>query len=559
MRPRTSGCPLRLPLGILMQPDDVGRMGLGGRSNGAWRSTKGKGDIHMSHGYGEADNTDAALVSSVVPPSDLGATVPDPRRWHALAVIALAQLMVILDASIVNLALPSAKRALHIADANQNWVVTAYTLAFGGLLLLGGRVADYVGRKRMFIIGLLGFAGASALGGLAPSQGLLFAARALQGGFGAFLVPAALSLLTVTFHDPKERAKAFGVYGAIAGGGAAIGLLLGGVLTQYASWRWCLLVNVPIALLAVAGALKELKESKAGGNTRYDVPGAVTVTGGLIALVYSFTQAAPVAAGDPSRWTDTATLGWFATAALLLVSFFVIETRTQHPLLPMRVLLDRNRGGSYLVQLIVGIGLFGMFLFLSLYLQIVHGYTPIQAGFAFLPFSAGIILTAGLAANLLPKVGPRPLMVPGLLLAATGLLLLSQLTPTSSYATHVLPSMIMMSVGLALVFIPVASTALHAVGGHDAGVASALINTSQQVGGSLGIALLNTVAAASTTAYLASHRVLSPPVKAALTHGYTQAFMVGAGFLLVAAVLAGVLINIGKAAAEENDPAPVVG
>ena len=510
----------------------------------------------MSLGSQEVDTTNAVLVDSGGPPSDLAVVVPDPRRWYALGVIAIAQLMVVLDSSIVNLALPSAKADLGISDANQQWVVTAYTLAFGGLLLLGGRVADYVGRKRMFIIGLLGFAGASALGGLAPTQGLLFAARALQGGFGAFLVPAALSLLTVTFHDPKERAKAFGVYGAIAGGGAAIGLLLGGVLTQYASWRWCLLVNVPIALLAVAGALKELKESKAGGNTRYDIPGAVTVTGGLIALVYAFTQAAPKAAGDPSRWTDPTTLAWFAAAALLLVSFFVIETRTQHPLLPTRVLLDRNRGGSYLVQLIVGIGLFGMFLFLSLYLQVVHGYSPLQAGFAFLPFSAGVILTAGVAANLLPKVGLRPLMVPGLLLAAAGLLLLSRLTPTSSYATHVLPSMIMMSVGLALVFIPVASTALHAIGGHDAGVASALINTSQQVGGSLGIALLNTVAAASTTTYLASHQVLPPPVKAALTHGYTQAFMVGAGFLLVAAMVAGLLITIGKAAAAENDPVP---
>jgi EmrB/QacA subfamily drug resistance transporter len=510
----------------------------------------------MSLGSDEVDTSNAVRVDSGGPPSDLGVVVPDPRRWYALGVIAIAQLMVVLDSSIVNLALPSAKADLGISDANQQWVVTAYTLAFGGLLLLGGRVADYVGRKRMFIIGLLGFAGASALGGLSPSQGLLFAARALQGGFGAFLVPAALSLLTVTFHDPKERAKAFGVYGAIAGGGAAIGLLLGGVLTQYASWRWCLLVNVPIALLAVAGALKELKESKAGGNTRYDIPGAVTVTGGLIALVYAFTQAAPKAAGDPSRWTDPATLAWFAAATLLLVSFFAIETRTQHPLLPMRVLLDRNRGGSYLVQLIVGIGLFGMFLFLSLYLQVVHGYSPLQAGFAFLPFSAGVILTAGVAANLLPRVGPRPLMVPGLLLAAAGLLLLSWLTPTSSYATHVLPSMIMMSVGLALVFIPVASTALHAIGGHNAGVASALINTSQQVGGSLGIALLNTVAAASTTTYLASHRVLPPPVKAALTHGYTQAFMVGAGFLLVAAMVAGLLITIGKAAAAENDPVP---
>jgi EmrB/QacA subfamily drug resistance transporter len=466
--------------------------------------------------------------------------------------------MVILDASIVNLALPSAKRALHIADANQNWVVTAYTLAFGGLLLLGGRVADYVGRKRMFIIGLLGFAGASALGGLAPTQGLLFAARALQGGFAALLAPAALSLVSVTFHDPKERAKAFGVYGAIAGGGSAIGLLMGGVLTEYASWRWCLLVNVPIALIAVAGALREVKESKASGTTRYDIPGAITVTGGLLALVYSFTKAAPVAAGAPSRWTEPATLAWFGMAVVLLVSFFVIETHTRHPLLPMRVLLDRNRGGSYLVSLINGIGLFGMFLFLSLYMQTILGFSPLKAGFAFLPFSAGVILTAGLASNLLPKVGPRPLMVPGLTLATIGMLLLTRLTPTSSYLTHVLPSMIMISVGLALVFIPIASTGLHAVGSQDAGVGSALIVTSQQVGASLGTALLNTVAAAATTTYLAAHRVGPPQVKAALTHGYTQAFLVGSGFLLLAAVVAGLLINIGKAAVRESDSAPAV-
>jgi predicted MFS family arabinose efflux permease len=272
--------------------------------------------------------------------------------------------------------------------------------------------------------------------------------------------------------------------------------------------------------------------------------------------VYAFTKAAPKAAGDPSRWTDPATLGWFGLALVLLFSFFVIETHTQHPLLPMRVLLDRNRGGAYLVQLITAIGLFGMFLFLSLYMQTILGYSPLRAGLAFLPFSVGIILTAGLASNLLPKLGPRPLMVPGLLFATVGMLLLSRLTPASSYATHVLPSLILISVGLALVFIPVASTALHAVGGHDAGVASALINTSQQVGASLGIALLNTVAAGATTTYLAAHRVLPPPLKAALTHGYTQAFMFSAAFLFLAAVVAGVLINIGKAAVRENDPVP---
>jgi len=509
----------------------------------------------MSQGSGETGRTEAATVRSERPPSDLGTEVPDPRRWYALGVIAIAQLMVVLDASIVNLALPSAKADLGISNANQQWMITAYTLAFGGLLLLGGRVADYAGRRRMFIIGLLGFAGASFLGGLAPNQGLLFASRALQGGFAAFLAPAALSLLTVTFHDPRERAKAFGVYGAISGGGAAIGLLLGGVLTEYLSWRWCLLVNVPIALLAVAGALREVKESKASGNTRYDIPGAITVTGGLIALVYAFTKAAPAGPGDPSRWTDPTTLTWFGVAMVLLVSFFVIETHTENPLLPMRVILDRNRGGAYLVMLINAIGLFGMFLFLSLYLQTILDYSPIRAGLAMLPFAAGIILTAGLAANLLPRFGPRPLMVPGLLLATAGMLLLSRLTPTSSYVSHVLPSLIMMSVGLAMVFIPVASTALHAIGSHDAGVASAMINTSQQVGASLGTALLNTVAAGATTTYLASHHAVPPPLKAALTHGYTQAFLVAAGFLLFAAVVAGILINIGKAAVQENDPA----
>ena len=513
----------------------------------------------MSQGPGEADESNSAPVTSGAPNSDSGTVVPDPRRWHALAVIALAQLMIVLDTSIVNLALPSAKRALHISDANQQWVVTAYTLAFGGLLLLGGRVADYAGRRRMFIIGLLGFAAASAIGGLAPTQGLLFAARALQGVFAACLAPAALSLVSVTFHDPKERAKAFGVYGAIAGGGAAIGLLMGGILTEYASWRWCLLVNVPIALLALAGALREIKESKATGTTRYDIPGALTATGGLLTLVYAFNQAAPVAIGDPSRWTDPATLAWFGAAMVLLVSFFVIETHTEHPLLPMRVLLDRNRGGSYLVSLINATGLFGMFLFLSLYLQAILGFSPLKAGFAFLPFSAGVILTAGVASNLLPKVGPRPLMVPGLVLGTSGMLLLTRLTPTSSYFTHVLPSMIMLSVGLALVFVPVASTGLHAVGGQDAGVASALIVTSQQVGGSLGTALLNTVAVGATTTYLTSHHGVPPPLKAALTHGYTQAFLVGAGFLFVAAVVAGLLINIGKAAVRENDSGDLAG
>ncbi len=510
-------------------------------------------DLDLHTGASAAETQDWELSSAGIP--------LDPLRWRALAVIAIAQLMVILDASIVNLALPSAKRDLGIADADQQWIVTAYTLAFGGLLLLGGRIADYVGRKRMFIVGLIGFAGASALGGIALNAGLLFAARALQGGFAAMLAPAALSLITVTFHEPKERARAFGVYGAIAGGGAALGLLLGGVLTEYFSWRWCLLVNVPIAIVAVALAVPFVRESRASGAAQYDVAGAVTVTAGLVSLVYGFTKAAPHSVTESAHWTEPSTLVWFGLALVMLVSFFVIENRVPNPLVPMRVLLERNRGTSYLVSLIVGIGLFAMFLFLGLYLQVVLGYTPIVAGFAFLPFSAGIIVGAGIASQLLPRVGPKPLMIPGLLAGAAGLLLLSRLQPDSSYVTHVLPALIVMSLGMACVFIPVATTALHGIGHEDAGVGSALINTSQQVGGAVGTALLNTVAVAATTAYLAANagnRQGKALVDAGLTAGYTRAFLVGSGFLLVAAVVTLVMLRIGKNAVMEDDDAPVV-
>jgi EmrB/QacA subfamily drug resistance transporter len=507
----------------------------------------------------EGENPPA--VTPVVPNTPVpGAPAPDPTRWRALGVIAIAQLMVVLDASIVNLALPSAKASLGITDANQQWVITAYTLTFGGLLLLGGRVADYVGRKRAFMIGLIGFAAASALGGLAPNQGFLFASRGLQGAFAALLAPAALSLLTVTFHDPKERAKAFGVYGAISGGGAAIGLLLGGVLTEYLSWRWCLLVNAPIAIAAFLMAIPWVHESKAEGDTRYDIAGAVTATLGLVTLVYGFTKAAPKGLQDTAHWADSGTLVWFAAAAILLTSFFVIENRVANPLLPMRVLLDRNRGASYLVSLITGIGLFAMFLFLGLYLQVILHYSPVKAGFAFLPFSIGIILGAGLAANLLPRVGPKPLIVPGLIAGSVGLLMLTRLTPDSEYLSHVLVPMLIISVGMAFVFIPVSSTALHAIGHHDAGVASAMINTSQQVGGALGTALLNTVAVTTSAAYLTAHTALGRDgVPVALTQGYTRAFAVGAGFLFTAAIVAFFMLKVGKEAVlEEDAPAELV-
>ncbi|AWB92353.1 MFS transporter [Aeromicrobium chenweiae] len=479
---------------------------------------------------------------------------PDPKRWLALGVIAVAQLMIVLDASIVNIALPSAQEDLGISDADRQWVVTAYTLAFGGLLLLGGRIADFAGRKRVFVIGLLGFAVASALGGIASTAGLLFAARGLQGLFAALMAPAALSLISVTFTETKERATAFGVFGAISGGGAAIGLIVGGVLTEYASWRWCLGVNVPIALVTALAASRVVRESKAEGDTKYDVPGAILVSLGLVSLVYGFTEAAkeknPGKSTEVLGWTDSSTLTFLGIAVVLLVAFVLWERRTAHPLLPLRVALDRNRGGSYLVFLFVGAGLFAMFLFLTFYFQLTLGYSPLRSGFAFLPFSIGIILGAGVVSQLLPRLGPKPLMVPGLVAASVGMLLLTQVDANTSYWTHVLPSLVLLSLGMAAVFIPASSTALVGVGSHDAGVASALLNTSQQVGGSLGTALLNTLYAGAVTTFLADNvrgaRNPDAVMGEAFVHGYHVAFFWGAMLLVLALITAATLINAKK-------------
>ena len=465
---------------------------------------------------------------------------PDPRRWLALAVIAIAQLMVVLDASIVNIALPDAGIDLGISAANIQWVVTAYTLAFGGLLLLGGRIADFIGRKRAFLIGLAGFAGASALGGIAPNQELLFAARALQGGFAALLAPAALSLLAVTFTDPKERARAFGVFGAISGGGAALGLILGGVLTEYASWRWTLGVNVPIAAVTAVFAVALVTESRASGDRRFDIPGVLLSALGLVSLVYGFNKAAEAGVG----WGDPVTLTLLAVSVVLLVSFVLYERRASHPLLPLRVVLDRNRGGSYLVFLLVGAGLFALFLFLTFYFQQTLGYSPLKSGFAFLPFSGGIIVGAGLVSQLLPRVGPRPLIVVGLVMAVAGMLWLTQIEQTSSYVADVLPAEIAMSIGLAAVFVPASSTALVGVAEHDAGIASAVLNTAQQVGGSLGLALLTTFYASAVNGHLADNPGESPA--AAFVHGYHVAFISGAVLLAVALVISVVAISAKK-------------
>ncbi len=456
--------------------------------------------------------------------------------------------MIVLDSSIMNIAIPSAKVDLGISDANQQWVITAYTLAFGSLLLLGGRIGDYMGRKKIFLVGLIGFAAASALGGIATTQGMLFGARALQGVFGALLAPAALAIISVTFTVPAERAKAFGVIGAISGGGAAIGLILGGTLTEFFSWRWCLGVNTPIAIIAATLAIKFVHESKAEGDNTYDIPGVVTATAGLFSLTYGFNQAAT------NGWSDGHTIGFLVGAVVLLAAFVAIEMRVKNPLMPMRVVTDRNRGGSYLGSLVVGAGLFSMFLFLGLYLQVILGYSPLKSGFAFLPFTAGIIVFAGIASALLPKVGPKPLMVPGLIAAGIGLLMLTRITPDTSYVTHVMPSLLIMSSGMALVFIPLTSTSLHAVSHHDTGVASAMVNTSQQIGGSLGTALLNTVAATATATYAAAHTELGKMVQPfAMTHGFTVAFKVSAGLLFVGAVVLFFFINIGKEALVETE------
>jgi EmrB/QacA subfamily drug resistance transporter len=470
------------------------------------------------------------------------AAARDPRRWAALAVIAIAQLMIVLDATIVNIALPQAQQALAISDVDRQWIITAYTLAFGGFLLFFGRVADFTGRKRAFMIGLVGFAVASAVGGLATEAWVLFLARALQGVFGALMAPAALSLLTVTFTDPRERARAFGVFGAIAGAGAAIGLLLGGVLTEFASWRWTLGVNVPISLVAVAAAVWAIRESRAEGATRYDVPGIVLATAGLMSLVYGFAEA-------EDGWTAPSTLLFLGLGVALLAAFVVVEARSTHPLLPFRVVLDRSRGGAFLTFLLVGAGLFAMFLFLTLYFQLARGWSPLDTGFAFLPFAGTLIVMAGVVAQLLPRVGPRPLMVTGLGLAVAGMLLLLRIDLDSSYLVDIMPAQLIMGIGMSLVFIPASATALSGVHPDDSGVASATLNTAQQIGGSIGTALLTTVYVDAADdfrlANAAAREFGTPAFLQAEISGYHHAFAWGAGLLAVALLVAAVLITAG--------------
>ncbi|HEU0165253.1 MAG TPA: MFS transporter [Thermomicrobiales bacterium] len=461
----------------------------------------------------------------------------DPRRWIALAIVSIAQLMIIVDSAIVLIALPPMQKALHISTTDRQWVVTAYTLAFGGLLLLGGRIADYLGRKRVFIIGLLGFAVASATGGLATEAWMLFASRAVQGAFAAIMAPAALSLLTVTFTDPRERAKAFGVFASVAGGGATIGLVAGGLLTEYASWRWCLLVNVPIGLLTALAGYQVLRESKAEGSAHYDIPGAVTVTAGLVSLVYGSSRAAD------HGWSSAGTLSFLVAAAVLMVAFVVIEWRVANPLLPLRVITERNRAGAFLASLLVGAGIFGMSVFLSYYLQVSLGYSAVKTGLAFVPFSIGTIVGAMVASKILPLVPPRIGLIVGLVPTTVGMIMLATVDVDSGYVTRILPALIVTSIGLGLAFVSFTSASLFGVAPNDAGVASALVNATQQIGSTIGAAVLNTVAITATTSYLKDHGGASSFLAAATVHGYDRVFLIAGVVIAVSVLLVLVLVN----------------
>ncbi|HEV7652565.1 MAG TPA: MFS transporter [Actinophytocola sp.] len=460
------------------------------------------------------------------------------HRWWALVVIGLAQLMVVLDNTIVTIALPSAQQDLHFTTGDRQWIVTAYALAFGSLLLLGGRLADLFGRKRTFVIGMIGFAVASAAGGAATSFTMLVTARTVQGAFGALLAPAALSLLTTTFTDRKDRARAFGVYGAIVGSGAAIGLLLGGLLTEYATWRWTLYVNDVIAIVALAGAIVFLPRSVAAGRARLDVPGVVLVSAGLFCLVYGFASAETHSWGSPVVW------GFLAAAVVLLVAFFLWQARARSPLLPLRVLADRDRGAALISVLTVAAATFGVFLFLSYYLQGTLGYSPLRSGLAFLPLVGMLMVVAQLATNwLAPRLGPKVVVPVGLLLAATGTIGLTGLGQHSAYAAHLLAPLLLIGAGMGLSMPTAISRVTLGVATADQGVASATVNSTQQIGGSVSVALLNTLAVSAAVNYTQSHPT-DPLVQAnAAIHSYATAYWWSAGGVLLGALVTAILFR----------------
>jgi EmrB/QacA subfamily drug resistance transporter len=470
----------------------------------------------------------------------------DRRRWLILGVIGLAQLMVVLDVTVMNIALPSAQRALHFTTADRQWVVTAYTLAFGSLLLLGGRLADLLGRKVTFLIGLLGFAGVSAIGGASVNFGMLITARACQGAFGALLVPSALSLLTTTFTAPKERGKAFGIYGAIAAAGGAIGLLLGGALTEYLSWRWTLYVNLIFAGAAFIGGAILLTRQSSQVKPKLDIPGVLLVSSALFCLVYGFSNAATHGWHTPSTW------GFLAAGVALLVVFAIWQSRAASPLLPPRIVLDRNRGGAYASMLIASSGMFGVFLFLTYYLQQTLAYSPVVTGFAILPIAGGIAIAANLSTIvLMPRIGPKPLVATGFVVAAGAMTWFAQLGPHTGYLDGVLGPVILTGAGLGMVIAPSINTGTFGVAPRDAGVASATVTVGQQLGASIGTSLLNTIFASAVASYLTLHiasaRLIGRQalLGQALAHGYDVAFWWVAGIFAGGAIVGGLLFRRG--------------
>jgi EmrB/QacA subfamily drug resistance transporter len=470
---------------------------------------------------------------------DTSAAPHHDRRWLILAVIGIAQLMVVLDVTIVNIALPSAQQDLGFSDDDRQWVITAYALAFGSLLLLGGRIADLFSRKWTFIAGLLGFAGASALGGAAQSFDLLVAARALQGAFGAMLAPAALSLLATTFTDPAERGKAFGIYAGIAGAGGAIGLLLGGALTEVLDWRWCLYVSIAFAVPAAIAGTRLLHHVPATSRSRLDVPGTLTVSSGLFALVFGLARA------ESDGWGDPVTVGFLAGSVVLLAAFVALQGRVAHPLLPLRVVTDRDRGASFLAIGTASAGLFALFLFLTFYLQDTKGFTPLETGLAFLPMSFSIAPTVGIVSTrVLARTGARPLVPAGMLVAGLGMVLLTRIGVDTEYATHVLPSLILIGVGFGLIVAPSFAIAT-VVPAQDSGVASGMVNTSQQIGGSIGTALLSTLAVSAATDFITDRGPAPEVLRQAAVEGYTTAFWWAAAIFVLGAVVTGSLLRSG--------------
>lgn len=455
-----------------------------------------------------------------------------PRsRWWALIVLSLTQLVVVLDGTIVNIALPRAQAALGLTDGQRQWVVTAYALAFGALLLLGGRIADYVGRKRIFIVGMIGFGAASLYGGLAQQGWELILARGLQGAFAALLAPAALALLTVTFPSGRDRNTAFAVFGTVAGTGAAVGLLLGGVLTEFADWRWCLLVNLFFVVIGVIGGAIFLTESKAEGDNRYDFWGAIFVTLGLGALVYGFSLA-------ENGWGDPSTIAFLGAGVVLLAVFVWVESRVSQPLLPLRVVADRVRGGAFLIQGVAGAIMIGSTIYLTFHLQFVLGMGALQAGLASLPLPIATMVLAPIATKLLPVIGPRPQLIVGPLIAAVGLFLLSGITPGGAYFVQIAPGLVLLGIGMGFVFIPLQNLALARVAPHDAGVTSAVANSAMQIGGSIGLSVFTAVYAASVGGHAQAD--VSPQQ---LTDAYGLTFIVGAILMIAASIIAATMVR----------------